>query len=442
MRLLKAFQTDNKGAIAVLLGVTLSVLVLSIGVAIDFGYQSKVKRDAQKIADAAALAAAANLHNLALLTNTPSKSQATTAKTVATNFIDANFLIAFANKGVRLKSQTVDIENGRASIALSTTHRPFFAGILGISELETTVTAEAGYDIAPSKNIDIVFALDTTMSMGPLTDALKIDIINFSKDLKSQIEATGANVGTIRVKFVMFRDYMIDIHKNWTGRRMALISGMERYGPMFESPFFVLPVNNLAADAYINFFAARGGGSPEESGLEALWHSINSADWSSDQNTVRIVSLWTDNPPRRLGDYTEIHLDPSDTSWTSATWDSWIGPFFTAKSKSEREKYAHETFYPKDMPSTLEEFQKKFEAFHLGNVPSGSGTTVSLFLNVLGSCQNKTPCGDWDKVKNWSGVSYHVHATMNDSKSIYQKMIDQIRGRYLSGTRLGVVLTK
>ena len=109
-------------------------------------------------------------------------------------------------------------------------------------------------------NVDIVFCIDMTGSMGPVLR----NSTALARDLIGQINAALAEkkrkVDGLRVKVVAFGDYYCDAE------------------PMVESPFFELPRDERAYHACLDGLSARGGGDAPESSLEALYKAFTS-DW-------------------------------------------------------------------------------------------------------------------------------------------------------------------
>ena len=61
--------------------------------------------------------------------------------------------------------------------------------------------------------VDIVFCIDTTMSMDPILDTVKRNALNFYQDFQRVMNAKKKHVLQLRVRIVAFRDYYYDKEK-------------------------------------------------------------------------------------------------------------------------------------------------------------------------------------------------------------------------------------
>ena len=118
--------------------------------------------------------------------------------------------------------------------------------------------------------IEVVFALDTTGSMGGLIQAAKEKIWSIATTM-----AQAEPAPEIRVGLVAYRD---------------------------RGDAYVTQVFDLSADldtlyATLMDFAAGGGGDGPESVNQALFDAVNKVSWSTDQQTYRVVFLVGDAPP-------------------------------------------------------------------------------------------------------------------------------------------------
>lgn len=128
-----------------------------------------------------------------------------------------------------------------------------------------------------SYHVDIVLCIDATGSMSPIIDKVKENALKFYDDLSVQMRQKSKHIDKLRVKVIAFRDYYVD-------GDMA----------MQVSPFFTLPDEKSAFQAFVSRIQADGGGDEPENGLEALALAIQS-DWSKEGDKRRqIIVLWTD----------------------------------------------------------------------------------------------------------------------------------------------------
>ena len=118
--------------------------------------------------------------------------------------------------------------------------------------------------------IDVVFALDTTGSMGGLIEAAKEKIWSIATTM-----ASAQNAPEIRMGLVAYRD---------------------------RGDAYVTQVTDLSSDldsvyATLMDFRADGGGDDPESVNQALYDAVHDISWSQDQDTYKVVFLVGDAPP-------------------------------------------------------------------------------------------------------------------------------------------------
>ena len=114
--------------------------------------------------------------------------------------------------------------------------------------------------------IDCTFCIDGTVSMGDyvgvqhkVIDRVKKSVIGFYGDLKTWMYKRGKELEQLRVRLIVFRDYMAD-------------------GPyaMQETDFFLLPQQIEDFEKCVNSICVGGGGDIPEDGLEALAYAMKS----------------------------------------------------------------------------------------------------------------------------------------------------------------------
>lgn len=169
------------------------------------------------------------------------------------------------------------------------TDDPFAEPILpgGVPEPPSDIDWDAVFDSQDGvfeTNVDLVFCIDVTGSMGPVLRKSTV----LARDLIGQIDAGLAEknrkVDRLRVKVIAFGDYYCDDE------------------PMAESRFFELPAEERAYHDYLDRLSAHGGGDAPESSLEALYKAFTS-DWCTTGAKRRhIVVLFTDTSPHPLDD--------------------------------------------------------------------------------------------------------------------------------------------
>ena len=124
---------------------------------------------------------------------------------------------------------------------------------------------------APSKKpqVEVVFCLDTTGSMGGLIEAAKQKIWAISNQV-----ASGKPSPELKVGLVAYRD---------------------------KGDAYVTKVSDLSSDldavyATLKTFQAQGGGDTPEHVNQALFDAVNKIKWSTDKKTLRIIFLVGDAP--------------------------------------------------------------------------------------------------------------------------------------------------
>lgn len=133
-------------------------------------------------------------------------------------------------------------------------------------------------------NVDMVFCIDATSSMTPVIDTVKKNVLNLYGDLMGVMEEKQKRIHQLRVRVIIFRDYLADGDK-----------------AMLTSRFFVLPEESREFAKAIRSIRVEGGGDAPEDGLEALAYAIKS-DWSNEGNINRsVICLWTDASTHEIG---------------------------------------------------------------------------------------------------------------------------------------------
>lgn len=134
-------------------------------------------------------------------------------------------------------------------------------------------------------NVDIVMCIDATGSMGGLIDKVKSNALSFYSDLTKSMEAKGKNISQLRVRLVVFRDYLAD--------------GTQA---MLQTEFLTLPEQDMQYKGFLDSVTAFGGGDNPEDGLEALAFAMHNSKWTMEQGKHRhIIVVWTDAATHPLG---------------------------------------------------------------------------------------------------------------------------------------------
>src|SRR4051794_12513873 len=122
----------------------------------------------------------------------------------------------------------------------------------------------------PTPQVEVVFCLDTTGSMGGLIEGAKQKIWSIVNQI-----ASGRPAPDIKVGLVAFRDK----------------------GDAYVTKVFDLTTDLDEVHKNLQGFKAEGGGDIPESVNQALNESVTKVNWSKDQSTLRIIFLVGDAPP-------------------------------------------------------------------------------------------------------------------------------------------------
>lgn len=133
-------------------------------------------------------------------------------------------------------------------------------------------------------NVDMVFCIDATGSMGAVIDMVKSNAVHLYEDVMKSMEEKGKTIDSLRVKLIAFRDYIADGEN-----------------AMLASEFYDLPSRAEKFEECVKSIEAFGGGDDPEDGLEALGYAIKSA-WNTEGIKKRqVIVVWTDAPTHNLG---------------------------------------------------------------------------------------------------------------------------------------------
>lgn len=132
-------------------------------------------------------------------------------------------------------------------------------------------------------NVDIVFVIDSTGSMGHTVDLVKNNALTFHDQMMAEMNAKQKKVDQLRVRIISFKDYLADEN------------------PMLVTDFYNLPEDAERMKEVLNSIEAEGGGDEPEDALEALAYAIKSK-WNPVLHKARqVIVLYTDSPAHELG---------------------------------------------------------------------------------------------------------------------------------------------
>jgi len=154
-------------------------------------------------------------------------------------------------------------------------------------------------------NVDIVFVIDSTGSMGHMVDLVKNNALSFHDQLMESMKKKQKTVEKLRVKIISFKDYIADEN------------------PMLVTEFYNLPEQTERMREVMNSIMADGGGDEPEDALEALAYAIRSKWDTSCVKSRHIIALYTDASAHELGYGKSSKLYPSNMAKTFAELSEW-----------------------------------------------------------------------------------------------------------------------
>src|SRR5215468_2515987 len=160
-------------------------------------------------------------------------------------------------------------------------HKCFFALTAAAVLAVPALSQEAAKKEEPAKNaakpnVEVVFCLDTTGSMGGLINAAKQKIWSISNQI-----AAGKPTPELKVGLVAYRDR----------------------GDAYITKIHDLSDDLDAVHGNLKTFQAQGGGDTPEHVNQALFDSVHKIKWSTDKKTLRLIFLVGDAPGHM--DYTD-----------------------------------------------------------------------------------------------------------------------------------------
>lgn len=171
----------------------------------------------------------------------------------------------------------------------------------------TEVSAGETYARKHKYDVDIVLCLDGTASMEPIINTIKGNSVRFCKDIYERMNARCKFIHQLRVKVIVFRDYIAD--------------GADA---MLQTDFFLLPQQSAEFEDIINSIHAEGGGDIPEDGLEALAYAMKS-NWTTYEGAKKrqVIVVWTDAGTHELGHSKRSKYYPSGMPSNLAELEDW-----------------------------------------------------------------------------------------------------------------------
>lgn len=215
-------------------------------------------------------------------------------------------------------------------------------------------------------NVDMVFCIDCTGSMGSIIDIVKNNALNFYRDVTDVMEKKHKHISQLRVRVIAFRDYLADGE-----------------GAMRVTDFFKLPQEADEFEKCVRSLTAEGGGDEPEDGLEALAYAIKSK-WDEDGTKKRqVIVVWSDAPTHHIG-------------------------------------YGKDSgYYPKGMPEDIKELSSWWSGVQNCSFIDNNAKRLLLFV---------PEAPDWNVIsQNWDNVLHFPSEAGNGLKNLeYEEIINTI----------------
>ncbi len=188
----RPFAADERGSVTIIFALVLTVLLVSAGVAVDYGRMLHARFNVSAAADAAALAAGRALGEG---TRTDGEIQQ-----VARAFFEANLPEGRGIGDVGDLSVAIDRDNGRVKVDVAVSVPMTLTRVAGFDTVDIPVVAET---VAGQHEIELAMVLDVTGSMG--SPASKIaDLRDAASDLVEQLLPDNGRPGRVRVGLVPY----------------------------------------------------------------------------------------------------------------------------------------------------------------------------------------------------------------------------------------------
>lgn len=185
--MLKKYKNDERGNFATMAALSMMVLLMGTGVAIDYNNVVNSRAYYQSVADIAVLAAAAS-----------GETESKALKKVARKAVKETL----KTKGIKANNIKVKINGNDITVNVMANHETSLMSIFGHKTLDVNVAASSQLPSGGKKNI--AFVLDTTGSMtGSKMTTLKAAMSDFIDDLESELAAN-----TVNVSIVPFAEYV------------------------------------------------------------------------------------------------------------------------------------------------------------------------------------------------------------------------------------------
>ncbi|KAF0231008.1 MAG: hypothetical protein FD175_877 [Beijerinckiaceae bacterium] len=288
MSLLRQFSSDQRGATAVMMAISMIPMLATFGLAVNYTDSANKRSSYQSIADAAALSGAT----------------ASTLDTDETRKTRAKDWFATLITAQKLPEATVSVEvkDGLVEVTATATIKPMVTMLdFGTSTISVKATALVAKETI-RRVLDVAMCIDATGSMQNTINSVKARAQNFSTDLNNALKTRGLeSFDYTRIRVVFYRDFAVDNGKKtyypgwgWYQNPVAMV----------KSDFMVMPDKKTELETFVGSQPASGGGDLPESGYECINEGMSST-WfvkgASIPNTAYkadevypVIVLWSD----------------------------------------------------------------------------------------------------------------------------------------------------
>lgn len=250
----------QRGQITMIAGVLMIGLLGIVGLGIDGGLSYVTKARLNAAVDSAAVAAARAVTN-----GTTQAEQTAAARQAATDFFNANFPNGYLRGTPTLNTTNVAFDQGKVTISVSAsaTMPLSFIKVLGFNNV-----AVAANSTTIRKDLDMIFVIDSSGSMGPVWSTVRSNANSFL----NQFSPSTDRVGLVHFSSGALSD--IAIRTSARG---------------FDRPTMQTTITNLSNGGNTNY-------------AEGLWQArsqLNSIPTTS-RSSLRVVVFFSDGQPNTL----------------------------------------------------------------------------------------------------------------------------------------------
>ncbi|MBD8627007.1 VWA domain-containing protein [Oxalobacteraceae sp. CFBP 8753] len=261
----------QRGAVAIMVAVSMFVLLAVVGLCVDAGLAYLVKARLNAAVDSAALAGAR-----AVTTGNNQTEQIASARAAAADFFAANIPSNYLLSSPRIISTNVTFNGGQATIDVKA-EAPMPVSIMQIMKFTSLTPVAAAQTIR--NDLDMALVIDTSGS------------------LKNSATTVQASAKSFLSKFNVTQDRVALIH---------FASGVEMDNAINTS---ARGFNRPSMNSKINSYLFTGG----TSSFEGMWKAreqLNSVPLSS-RSTMRVIVFFSDGAPTSFGSYLTFNT-PTD----------------------------------------------------------------------------------------------------------------------------------